>query len=70
MRSELFFGLMLALPLIAMTESTKKTNICKDKQETCKAWAERGECENNASYMLMNCNESCEICKISSRYVE
>ena len=38
---------------------------CGDAMKECKEWAERGECENNPSYMLSNCLKSCDICRVT-----
>ena len=35
---------------------------CQDTHVRCKAWAEEGECEENAGYMLLNCACSCNSC--------
>ncbi|XP_077982474.1 uncharacterized protein LOC144437416 [Glandiceps talaboti] len=33
---------------------------CIDKNESCKGWANIGECEKNPDYMLPNCAKSCK----------
>merc|ERR1711872_532973 len=35
---------------------------CKDKDNSCAAWAARGECQKNSRYMIPNCPKSCELC--------
>lgn len=43
---------------------------CKDKSEECPGWAESGECESNAAFMLGNsnfpgnCLRSCGRCDL------
>ena len=34
-----------------------------DAAPTAKAWAEAGECEENAAYMLQACRGSCNACE-------
>jgi hypothetical protein len=36
---------------------------CQDEKSSCKEWAEVGECEINAKYMLQSCRRSCKMCK-------
>jgi hypothetical protein len=38
--------------------------VCKDSDNGCQAWAEMGECEKNAEFMLANCKLSCRVCKV------
>ena len=38
---------------------TAATADCTDQSENCAAWAESGECANNAAYMKANCCASC-----------
>ena len=38
--------------------------ICQDTNSRCEMWAEEGECEGNAVYMLSNCPCSCNSCPI------
>lgn len=40
--------------------------VCKDSDDGCSAWAEMGECEKNAEFMLANCRLSCRICQVSA----
>lgn len=40
-----------------------KEKVCKDKASNCPAWAKVGECQNNPSYMLLNCRRSCKVCQ-------
>ena len=32
----------------------------KDEYDSCRSWAESGECKNNQSYMLSGCSKSCK----------
>ena len=36
--------------------------VCKDKHESCKAWASAGECTKNAASMRALCSSSCLVC--------
>ena len=36
---------------------------CADENAGCAAWAEAGECEENAAYMLVSCRGSCNACE-------
>ncbi|RCN33834.1 shTK domain protein [Ancylostoma caninum] len=45
---------------------TGKESNCCDKNPSCELWASRGECKNNPSYMLPNCQLSCSACKTDS----
>ena len=36
---------------------------CRDENTYCSAWAARGECSRNPSYMLNNCKRSCNACE-------
>jgi hypothetical protein len=39
------------------------TTTCVDKNETCAAWAKKGECTgNNSNTVLHTCPQSCGIC--------
>jgi len=35
---------------------------CVDKQTSCQAWADRGECSKNSRYMIPNCPKACGLC--------
>ena len=35
---------------------------CDNKHETCKAWANAGECANNPGFMLEDCRWACKAC--------
>jgi ShK domain-like len=35
---------------------------CLDRDSDCRAWSERGECQNNPAFMLANCANSCDAC--------
>jgi predicted RND superfamily exporter protein len=35
---------------------------CSDDYRECFAWAERGECQDNPSFMKFNCRFSCNLC--------
>jgi len=38
---------------------------CEDNDENCPGWSRRGECEKNPDYMLVNCRQSCKVCKVN-----
>ena len=40
------------------SENERKPYI-RDKNSSCKTWAENGECKKNPKYMLLNCMKSC-----------
>ena len=40
---------------------------CADRDDSCGAWAESGECETNPVFMNSHCNASCGACGDSSR---
>jgi prolyl 4-hydroxylase len=35
---------------------------CDNKHETCKAWANAGECAKNPGFMLEDCRWACKAC--------
>ena len=35
---------------------------CHDLDRSCGAWARRGECDRNPSYMHVFCRPSCDLC--------
>jgi len=37
-------------------------SMCEDTTPECTGWKERGECENNVSFMLTNCRRACGMC--------
>ena len=37
---------------------------CQDLNEQCAAWASQGECNINPSYMVHNCQKSCNLCGV------
>jgi hypothetical protein len=37
-------------------------SACTDSHPDCGGWSERGECQNNAAYMLAHCARSCDAC--------
>lgn len=38
---------------------------CNDEYNSCKAWADNGECEANPDFMLQNCPNSCRACGLN-----
>jgi len=36
--------------------------VCEDALPSCKAWAAKGECQQNPVYLLVNCKLSCSVC--------
>lgn len=38
------------------------TTVCADKEESCKDWASKGECEKNPASMLALCPQACGAC--------
>jgi ShK domain-like len=43
-------------------DEDREDSMCVDRDADCRAWSERGECQNNAAYMLANCASSCDAC--------
>ena len=43
-------------------EASSLPSDCVDTDGSCAAWAEAGECEVNAPFMLLRCNASCGVC--------
>lgn len=39
-----------------------KEDGCVDSDPQCSAWAARGECDRNPSYMKVNCKKACNVC--------
>ena len=35
---------------------------CENKHDTCKAWANAGECKKNPGFMLEDCKWACQVC--------
>lgn len=35
---------------------------CADQSQHCASWAQQGECDKNAAYMLLSCARSCKAC--------
>ena len=48
---------MILLYFVAVNAS------CVDKDDRCADWAKGNECSSNPSYMLKNCQKSCNQCK-------
>merc|ERR1712216_766425 len=42
--------------------AAKESIHCVDDNEECSGWAEDGECEKNAEYMLETRKKSCGVC--------
>jgi hypothetical protein len=40
----------------------EQSEICKEDNFSCCAWAAQGECEKNPSFMLGSCQRSCNLC--------
>ena len=40
---------------------------CQDSNDRCSEWAGEGECMSNASWMLANCQKSCNACTASEQ---
>ena len=51
-----------AIPTATTVTTTTTTKPCIDETESCKIWAETGQCEMNPEYMLSNCLISCGVC--------
>ncbi|XP_066982327.1 zinc metalloproteinase nas-13-like [Macrobrachium rosenbergii] len=41
-----------------------QTNDCRDRHQSCRTWAERGECYKNVGYMMVHCADSCHQCVV------
>lgn len=46
-------------------DSLPEDSGCSDKFSSCKDWAAAGECSVNPEFMLYNCANSCQACKLS-----
>lgn len=44
-------------------QTTFDDDLCSDDNELCGKWAETGECKKNPTYMLENCQRSCNVCE-------
>jgi len=42
--------------------------MCKDKHNNCKSWAESGQCDSNRDYMEQECRKSCALCQPGPTY--
>jgi hypothetical protein len=40
--------------------NTSVMGVSPDQHEACEAWAEAGECENNAGFMMTGCATACD----------
>ena len=53
--------------MISMPPPPPRT--CVDENaESCGAWADAGECENNPGYMHHACAASCDTCEVASKH--
>jgi hypothetical protein len=61
---DVFFGGVDAPPAEATggKSDDSASVMCSDFNDSCPAWANRGECDINPSYMLQNCQLSCGVC--------
>jgi len=44
------------------------SNVCEDKDASCKDWAKDGECEKNEAHMLVTCPSACGLCSQLERF--
>ena len=42
---------------------------CSDKNDKCSSWAGQGECDSNPSWMIPNCQKSCDRCDCINTHV-
>lgn len=56
-------GLRDAKQVVHKEEPRYETEDCSDGVQSCKGWAEQGECTNNPGYMLHSCRFSCRVCE-------
>lgn len=58
----------LAVPAPSPAPVREALSACKDNHAECGAWAARGDCETNPSFMLSACGLSCDndACRISA----
>jgi len=61
--------LLLAVALVTIAQDSEQTCLadgapcgCRDEHKSCKHRKTLGECENNASWMNINCRASCRVC--------
>ena len=48
--------------LAAFGVSLVLAQTCTDRDDLCKFWASRGECQKNSQWMKPNCGVSCGVC--------
>lgn len=56
-----------ASPYVAQSDSALAAGVasgCVDKKPHCALSAERGECERNPGWMIVNCARSCNACEL------
>lgn len=44
---------------------SRSDDECVDMNEDCDRWAQSGECDNNAGYMLRACKKACDLCDLT-----
>ena len=50
------------IQLSAQLSRLRAPQVCEDKDKSCLAWAEKGECDENTEGMLHLCPQSCGQC--------
>ncbi len=54
------------IPILGFLIMSKIKNIdtvlCQDMNNLCQIWGENGECHKNPDYMLIWCNDTCNVC--------
>lgn len=48
--------------LLANSQLVRLRPGCENKHDTCKAWANAGECKKNPGFMLADCKFACKAC--------
>ena len=42
-----------------------ESEACHNKHDSCRAWAEQGECSANTDFMLQTCPFACGVCGVN-----
>lgn len=61
MMTKVFQCLLLLVTCLLVFHTSSVVAVSADNNEGCQGWAESGECDKNAGFMLVSCATSCEV---------